>query len=169
MTGTIQNVEYKGNSMLVTLEINDKQDLKIDGKLQDITIKPHKNKRSKNANAYAWELLGKLQQELAIPKEDIYREYIKKVGAYDVIQLLDKAVDRFRREWKDKGLGWITEIISEIDGYTNVIAYYGTSSYNQKEMATFINQIVFDCEELGIETKPQEEIQSLLESWNGNE
>ena len=37
-------------------------------------LKEYKQKRSLDSNAYAWVLLGKLQDKLHIPKEDIYRD-----------------------------------------------------------------------------------------------
>ena len=44
--------------------------------------------------------------------------------------------------------------------------YYGSSSFNSKQMSRLINDLVEDCKEVGIETKPQAEINSLLESWD---
>lgn len=46
-----------------------------------------------------------------------------------------------------------------------MITYYGSSSYNTAEMSKLIELIVQECKQLGIETKPQKEIDSLLESW----
>lgn len=45
-------------------------------------------------------------------------------------------------------------------------AYYGSSSFNSKQMSRLINDVVEDCKVYGIETKTPEEIKSLLESWN---
>ena len=68
------------------------------------------------------------------------------------------------------GLGWVTETIpSKLDGFTNVLAYYGSSMYNTAEMSKLIDLIVQECQQLGIETKNPKELQSLLESWSKNE
>lgn len=72
-------------------------------------IKEHKQKRSLDSNAYAWTLLGKLQDALKIPKEDIYRDLIKNIGSYEIVPVKDEAVERFRQAWSKNGLGWITE------------------------------------------------------------
>lgn len=53
-----------------------------------------------------------------------------------------------------------------MNGFTNVITYYGSSSYNTAEMSKLIELIVQECKQLGIETKPKAEIDSLLESWD---
>ena len=126
-------------------------------------IKEHKPKRSLDSNAYCWLLLGKLQDKLNIPKEDIYKDLIRNIGSYEIIPIKDKAVDRFREVWSKNGLGYITETTkSKLDGYTNVIAYYGSSSYNTKEMTRLIDLVIQECKQLDIETKSQAEIDSLL-------
>lgn len=129
-------------------------------------VKEYKEKRSLDANAYAWVLLGKLQDKLHIPKEEIYRDAIKNIGSYEVIPIKNEAVEKFRQAWSKKGLGWITETTkSKLEGYTNVLAYYGSSIYDTKEMTRFIEQIIQECEQLDIETKSKTEIDSLLRSW----
>ena len=45
-------------------------------------------------------------------------------------------------------------------------AYYGSSSFNTKQMSRLIDGLVQDCRDSGIETKTQAEINSLLESWD---
>ena len=136
-------------------------------KTKKYEVKEYKEKRSLDANAYAWVLLGKLQDKLHIPKEEIYRDAIKNIGSYEIIPIKNEAVEKFRQAWSKKGLGWITETTkSKLDGYTNVLAYYGSSIYDTKEMTRFIEQIIQECEQLDIETKSKAEIDSLLESWD---
>lgn len=72
-------------------------------------LKEYKPKRSLDSNAYCWLLLGKLQDALKIPKEEIYRDLIKNIGSYEIVPVKDEAVDRFRTAWSKNGLGWITE------------------------------------------------------------
>lgn len=130
-------------------------------------IKEHKQKRSLNANAYCWTLIGKLAAVLGNTKEEVYRQYIKEKGIYQVITLNNKAVPTFIKLWSDKGLGWICETSeTNIQGLTDVIAYYGTSSYNTKQMANFIDYIVQEAKEQGIETLSPNELNSLKERWN---
>lgn len=72
-------------------------------------IKEYKPKRSLDSNAYAWVLLGKLQDKLHIPKEEIYRDLIKNIGSYEIVPVKNEAVDKFRQAWSKNGIGWITE------------------------------------------------------------
>ena len=72
-------------------------------------VKEHKQRRSLDSNAYAWVLLGELQNKLHIKKEDIYKDLIKSIGSYEVIPVKNEAVERFRESWSKNGIGWITE------------------------------------------------------------
>lgn len=121
------------------------------------------NLKSSNANGYLWVLLGQLQEKLRMPKEDVYKNYIRQCGVYEVIPIRNEAIPKFTESWTHNGLGWVCETTaSKLQGYTNVLAYYGTSVYTKDEMAVLLDQVVQDCIEQGIPTKPQEEIESLL-------
>ena len=130
-------------------------------------IKQERKKRSLDANAYLWTLLDKLSAELRVPKEELYQMQIKQIGGVsDIVCIQDKAVDKFRDEWEKKGLGWQTDTIpSKIEGCTNVLIYYGSSAYDTKQFSRLLESVVTDCKSIGIEVKPQEEIDSMLEEW----
>lgn len=133
---------------------------------KEFEIKEHKVKRSLNANSYCWVLIGKIAEAVGNTKEDVYRDYIKNKGIYQIITMNSKAVPTFKKIWQEKGLGWLCETSeTNITGLTDVIAYYGTSSYNTKQMAHFIDYIVQEAKDLDIETLPPNEIKSLKESW----
>lgn len=138
------------------------------GKKTNLELKG--DKRSLGANGYLWVLLGELQEKLKIPKEELYRQYIYGCGAYEVLPVKKEALSRFIESWQHNGLGWVCDTTpSKLDGYTNVLAYYGTSTYSKEEMATLLGQVVEDCIEQGIPTKKKEEIDSLLkELENGS-
>ena len=55
---------------------------KLNGKDLEFSLKTYRKKRSLTANAYAWELIGKLAEALNLPPVDIYRNAIKRVGIY---------------------------------------------------------------------------------------
>lgn len=133
---------------------------------QKVEIELKKEKRSHDANGYLWVLLSQLQEKLQIPKEELYREYIHNVGSYEVVPIKNEAVNKFIESWQHNGLGWVCEQTkSKLDGYTNVLAYYGTSTYSKEEMARLLDQVVQDCVEQEIPTKRKEDLESLLEGW----
>ena len=129
-------------------------------------IKEHKVKRSLNANAYCWVLMNKIADAIKSTKEEVYREYIKNKGIFRLITMNKEATDTFIRVWQEKGLGWICDTSeSKYEGMIDVVAYYGTSSYNTKQMANFIDYVVDEAKNLGIETLPPDEIERLKSLW----
>lgn len=136
--------------------------------LLDIEIKKHRNKRSLDANAYCWVLLGKLSDKLKMKAEEIYKIEIKEIGAYEVLPIKDLAVEKFIEAWSKNGIGWVCEIISKskLPGYTNLKAYYGSSTYDSKQMSKLIDNIVEDCKIAGISVDTPEEIKKYKEMWN---
>lgn len=132
-----------------------------------VNLELKKAKRSNEANGYLWVLIGELQQKLKIPKEEIYTQYVRDCGVYDVYCMQDKAVDKFIECWHEQGLGWVCETMpSKVEGCTNIFAYRGTSDYDKEQMSTLLSQVVQDCIDQGIPTKPKDEIDALLKEFN---
>ena len=139
------------------------------GKEYVIEIKEYRKKRSLDANSYAWVLIDKLASRLHESKSEIYRGYIREIGGNsDTVCVKDEAVERLRLNWSRNGLGWVSDTAkSKLAGCTNVILYYGSSVYDTEQMSRLIDLIVQDCKEFGIETRSQEDIESLIEAWEG--
>ena len=72
--------------------------------------------------------------------------------------------------WTAQGIAWFCEIADteyiENTEFKIINAYYGSSSFNSKQMARLIDGVIQDCKTYGIETKPQAEINSLLKEWD---
>ena len=137
-------------------------------RLYDLTIKEHREKRSLDANAYAWVLIGLIADALRIPPNEVYRQAILNIsGNYEVIPVREEAVSKFKEVWQKQGIGWPIFDMgkSKIPGYRNLRAYYGSSVYDTRQMSQLIENLIQDCKALGIETKSQEEIDSLLGEW----
>ena len=137
------------------------------GKLYDVEIKQHRERRSLDANAYAWVLMDKLAEKTGIPKTEIYRHYIREIGGNrETVCVVEAAVKKLRRGWEHNGLGWQTDIQpSKISGCVNVILYYGSSTYDTAQMSRLIDMIVYDCKSQGIETMPPDKLAALMEGW----
>lgn len=145
----------------------DKAFLQADsGKEMDVEIFPRKKKRSLDANAYMWVLCDKIAKAIRSTKEEVYREVVHSVGVFDYIAVVDKAVDKFVDNWKSRGTGWLAEAEeSTIYGCKKVCVYYGSSTYDSKEMSRLIDEVVHRAAELGIETIPENELKQLEEEW----
>ncbi len=124
-----------------------------------------KNKRSKDANAYFWELCGTLAAVIRRSPESIYRELIKDVGGnYAVLCLQSKAAETFIANWESRGIGWVCDTTdSKLAGCVNVIAYYGSSTYDTAQMSRLIDLIAEECKAQGIETATPEELSLIME------
>ena len=136
-------------------------------KEKQFEIKEHKAKRSLDSNAYCWILCKKIADVLRITKEEVYVKAIHEVGKFEILPIKDEAVDTFIKAWSLKGIGWICEVLnkSKLDGYTILIAYYGSSIYDTKEMSVLIDNIVQEAKQLEIETMTPEQISALMEVW----
>lgn len=140
-----------------------------EGKTYTADLKQYRRRRSLDANAYAWVLIGKLASKLNLPKEEVYRVFIRDVGDnYTIVPIRDDAVDKWIETWRDRGLGWICEILGEskLPGYTNVVSYYGSSTYDSLQMSRFVSLIVGECQSHGIDTMTPQELSLLMEAYS---
>lgn len=136
----------------------------------NVEIKKFYNKRSKDANALAWVLIDKLAEKTRIPKTEIYRSAIKEIGGVsETVCVQDKAVDRLRSGWEKNGIGWQTDTMpSKIPGCTNVILYYGSSTFDTSQMSRLVDLIIQECEQQGIPTY-RDEANELIGKWGKDE
>lgn len=134
---------------------------------EEVEIKPKKRKRSLDANAYMWVLCDKIAKVAGTTKEAVYLDTVRDVGVFDYIMVADKAVDAFIEKWKTNGIGWHAEKHhkAKVEGCTVIIAYYGSSTYDTKQMSRLVDMIVQMAKELGIETMTPKELEQLKEKW----
>lgn len=162
------------DGLWISFNVNDriaaiKAAQEVQDKLFDIEVKLHKKKRSLDANAYMWTLLDKLATVLNVPKTEIYNNFIRDIGGNcETVCVLDGAVDKLRTGWSHNGIGWPTDTLpSKIDGCTNVVLYYGSSTYDTAQMSRLVNLVVDDCKAQGIETMTLDELCKLKGLYDG--
>lgn len=176
-TGIIEDIsiDYKTRKskislLLDTKEIEVVEQLKNENKL-NVELKKYRKKRSLDANAYCWVLCDKIAKELSkdgtiLTKEKIYQDGILQIGTFEPMIIEEKAFENFKRIWERQGLGFLIQEVSKKDKCVKVHCYYGSSTYDTKEMSLLINLLVELAKSLNIETKTPAEIKSLLESWD---
>lgn len=137
------------------------------GKDVRVEVKEWHEKRSLSANAYMWVLIDKVADKLKQGKTEVYRGYIREVpGISQTVCVVDKAVTALVRGWGHNGLGWIAEELpSKLLGCTNVILYFGSSTFDTRQMSIMLDLVIQDCKELGIETMTPQELAGLVERW----
>lgn len=175
VTGRIigANIGFMSKKPQITFEVNELNDFKqimddLNGcEKLSIEVKQYRARRSLDANAYAWVLLDKLSEKLGIPRVEIYREYIRNIGGVsETICVQDKAIDKLCEAWHGRGIGWQTETFpSKIDGCTNVVLYYGSSTYDSAQMSRLIDLVIQDCKIQGIPTETPDEIARMMSLW----
>lgn len=129
---------------------------------EEIEVK--RRKRSKNANAYFWELLQKLCFELNLDVIEEYKTRVKDLGIFRQWEVDNKNVPTFIKLWEEKGIAWFCEVVEEIGDKTIINAYYGSSSYNSTQFSRLLDNLIQDCEEVGIQTMTNEEVLELIRS-----
>lgn len=150
---------------------NKKQLLIYLAKLEDedkkYEIKEYREKRSLDANGYLWVICEKIAQELSkdgkiMTKEDIYKDAILNVGAFTPLIIEEKAFESFKKSFESQGLGNQVQETARKNKCVRCNCYYGSSTYNTKEMSRLIDLIVQEAQQLDIETKSPEELKSML-------
>ena len=146
------------NTKILTVQI---------GLNEEIEVK--KKKRSKNSNSYYWSLLQQLCFELNLDLIQEYRKRVKELGICQTFVLDTKNLATFEFLWSSRGIGWFTEKVDENEDKTTINAYYGSSSYNSKQMSRLIDNLVQDCRSVGIQTLEDKEIEDLIRrEYDGN-
>ena len=133
------------------------------GKQLSVTIEQHRKRRSLDSNAYLWVLLSKMAAVLNTTKDELYLIMLERYGVFTHIVVKPEVVERVKQEWRTvRELGEVT-----INGKTGIQlqCYFGSSTYNTKEMSVLIDGVVSECQELGIETLPPDELESLKALW----
>lgn len=124
-------------------------------------IKEHREKRSLNANAYAWCLLGKIADVLRADKEEVYLTMLKRYGQSELVSVLSNInVGGYFKYYEVAG----TSMLNGKE-FTHYKVFKGSSEYDTREMSILIDGIVSEAKQLDIETLPPHEIQRLKDLW----
>lgn len=168
-TGKLKSVSknWISRKWEVTFEINEDITASIDkirDKMLNLTAKIHREKRSLDANAYAWVLMQKIAEAIHTDKWSVYLMMLERYSpVFTHIIVRPEAVERVKGEWRTvKVLGPI-----QVNGSSGIQlqCYFGSSTFDSKEMASFIDGIVSECKEMGIETLPPDEIERMRREW----
>lgn len=169
-TGKVLNVsrDWQTNKLNITFSLNEKVEGEIDKikDLEKLSIKAVKfrRKRSLDANAYMWVLLSKIAEVIHSNKDDVYIEMLSRYGVFTHIIVKPSVVNKVKAEWRTvRVLGEIT-----VNGSSGIQlqCFFGSSTYDTKEMSTLIDGVVTEAKELGIETLTPGELEQMKQEWN---
>ena len=124
-------------------------------------IVPHKEKRSVNANALLWKMLGEIATALRTDKWSVYLTMLKRYGTYTYICVKPKAVEAVKKQWRE------CEVIGDItingDPAVQMLCYYGSSTMNTKEFSVLLDGVISEMKEMGLETPADRDLQRAIE------
>lgn len=124
-------------------------------------IKQYREKRSRNANSYAWALMGQIADALRTDKDSVYLMMLKRYGQSEMVSVRsDIDVRGFFKYYEFAGT-------SRLNGkeFTHYRVFKGSSEYDTREMAVLIDGIVSEAQEMDIETLTPKELQFLKDEW----
>lgn len=169
------SVDYQTRKPKITFIINETDALSQVDEIKDIEklsieAKKYRKQRSLDANAYFHVLVNKLARKIGMSDSEMK---IKMNLEYGTVATNDDGtktgikmpygshVERFWPYAKKFG-----ECVENDITFEKFLLYKETHTLDSKEMAQLIDGVVSECKENGIETLPQEELDSLLKGWD---
>ena len=168
LVGEITKVNYGVNETTIEFKaekVNIEQVsslMKLSGLKANLNVSKWYKKRGLSSNAYLWVLITEIANKIGSSKEEVYEQMLDRYGqiltdeegnAYQVT--LSKKYDISSMEGHYK-------LYKSNDKFNAYIVLKGSSKYNSKEMKILLDGVISECNELGIETRPKEEIESML-------
>jgi hypothetical protein len=133
------------------------------GKKLSAEIKQYRQKRSLDANAYMWVVLSEMAAILHTTKDELYLIMLERYGVFTHVVVKPKYVEKVKEEWRTvRELGEVK--IGEQTG-VQLQCFFGSSTYDTKEMSRLIDGVVSEAKELGIDTATPAEIALLKQEW----
>lgn len=169
-TGKLQSVnrDWKSGKIIISFEVNEepKDEINFIASCEKLNIsaKKFRQKRSLDANAYCWVLCTKIAEVVSSSKDEVYEEMLQKYGyLYQdddgyIPVTVKTGVDmsKIQGHWK------FFKSNGKFDSYLMI---KGSSEYDSAEMAKFIDRIVEEAKDLGIETATPAELARMKEAW----
>ena len=169
-TGQVQNVskDWQTGQFQITFSINEPSAINEINNIKDcqkLSIKAvkYRERRSMDANAYLWVLLQKMAEALQRDKWGLYLEKLGEYGVFTHIIVKPHMVDKVKEEWR--AVNELGEVC--VNGTTGIQlqCYFGSSTYNTKEMSVLIDGVVSEAKEMGIETLSPVELERMKAEW----
>jgi hypothetical protein len=161
------NIDFKTGKPTLTFEVNESNDFGLlvdemrDKDKLSIEVKPYREKRSLNANAYAWLLIGQIADILRAGKDEIYLKCLKRYGQSELISVLSHVpIENYVKYFEEAGE-------SKLNGkdFTHYRVYKGSSEFDSREMSIFIDGICDEAKALGIQVETPNQLAEMKARW----
>ena len=169
VTGRIvgANIDFKTGKPTLTLEVNESNEFGIlvdemrDKDKLSIEVKVYREKRSLNANAYAWTLIGKIADAVRAGKDEIYLKCLKRYGQSELISVLSHVpIGNYVKYYEEAGE-------SKLNGkmFTHYRVFKGSSEFDTREMSIFVDGICDEARALGIQVETPNQLAEMKARW----
>lgn len=171
LTGNIvsASLDYVSGKPIVSIALNESASAKamVDAlrmvEKLSIKIDKYREKRSLNANSYAWKLITEIGNVVRISKEQVYMDMLRAYGQGGVVSIEEKHVANFKRMYKyHESIGK-----AKLNGkdFEHFRFWVGTSEYNTHEMSIFLDGVIYEAKVLGIPTETPDQIAKMKSLW----
>lgn len=175
ITGIAYNVLTRRSQMTIDSSFKPEELQELLKKDLKIELSQWSEKRTLNANAYYWKLVGLIAEYMAISTAEVHNRMLRDYGAVEYIGDMPVEVEvpdtekseREMLENMEVHLLPTDETRFHPDGWYRVcMLLKGSKRYDQKEMARLIDGITGECHELGIPTMTPDETERIKALWN---
>lgn len=151
---------------IITIELNEYADtLRMVDDLHDmllsVKVDKFREKRSLNANNYAWKLITEIGNSTRQSKEEVYLLMLKRYGQSDMVSVIAEVpVQHYFKYYEEAGESTLNGKL-----FKHYRVYKGSSEFDTKEMSIFIDGIVSEAKDLGIRTETPDQIAKMKSLW----
>ena len=140
-----------------------------------IDIRRKAKKRSLDANSYYWSLLGKLSKALNISNPHCHNLMLRRYGVPEeidgklallVIPDTDEASKK-ADEAEEYHIKPTSQVKEGKDGlmYRTYTLLKGSRNFTKEEFSRLLQGLLDECKQVGIETRCEEDVESMLSQW----
>jgi hypothetical protein len=169
LSGKIQGLsqDFGTRRVTLTLSVNEEAAAKMlydelhEADKLSIKIDRYREKRSLNANNYAWKLLTEIANVLRTSKDEVYLEMLKRYGQSEIISVLAHIpIGEYVKYCEEAGESTLNGKL-----FKHYKVYKGSSEFDTREMSIFLDGVVSEAKEMGIPTETPEQIARLKSLW----
>lgn len=146
---TIRGNIYQITTRLMNLSPEDKQ--------KTFELSEYKEKRSLSQNAYFWKLCSLLADKLNLSKEEVHFQMLKDYGQRQIIPIPEKIDATGLFDYFEE-TGFTEYKNAKFKIYS---VYKPSHKMNTEEMRILLQGVIQECENVGIPTMSEEEIERL--------
>lgn len=130
-----------------------------------ISAKQYREKRSLDSNGYAWHLMQRIAEQCHTTKDEIYIRCLQRYSrSFTHMIVHPEIIPKLEEQYRvviDLG-----DVLVNGKLGRQVQVYFGSSTFDTKEMSVFLDGIISECKDLGISTLPQSDIDRLNAEWD---